>query len=110
MKRSLIVTLNCLMIAGSLPSPQFQQNAISQQAQSKTYYIRTDGTFIQNCNGLVNAPYPGSGVNQSCAWDHPFRALPPMGTPLIAGGDTLIINAGREAYRMGWRNREMRNT
>ena len=97
---SLIVTLNCLMIAGSLPSPQFQQNTISQQAPSKTYYIRTDGSSAQNCTGLVDAPYPGGGTAQPCAWDHPFRALPPMGTPLIAGGDTLIIGVG--SYRMGY--------
>ena len=39
-------------------------------------------------------------MGQPCAWDHPFRALPPDGTPRIAGGDTLIIAAG--SYRMGY--------
>ncbi|MBI3161400.1 MAG: S-layer homology domain-containing protein [Chloroflexi bacterium] len=107
MKRSLvfwlgliIVSLSCSMIAGSSPSEKFQQSALPQQAPSKTYYVRIDGSSAQNCTGLVDAPYPGSGANQACAWDHPFRALPPTGTPLIVGGDTLIIGAG--SYRMGY--------
>jgi hypothetical protein len=65
-----------------------------------TYYVRADGGGATQCTGLVNAPYPGSGTNQPCAWDHPFRALPPLGTARISGGDTLIIAAG--AYRMGY--------
>ncbi len=73
--------------------------------QVVTYYIRTDGGSPEQCNGRVDAPYPGSGVNQPCAWDHPFRALPPPGpggvlpSPRIAGGDTLIIASG--SYKMG---------
>jgi hypothetical protein len=65
-----------------------------------TYYIRTDGGSAEQCTGLVDAPYPGSGVDQPCAWDHPFRALPPDGAPRITGGDTLIIRPG--AYMMGY--------
>jgi len=65
-----------------------------------TYYVRPDGGSPEECTGLVNAPYPGSGTGQPCAWDHPFRALPPGGTPRIAGGDTLIIGAG--SYMMGF--------
>lgn len=62
--------------------------------------MRTDGGSPEQCTGLVDAPYPGSGTNQPCAWDHPFRALPPKGTPRIQGGDTLIIGAG--SYMMGY--------
>ena len=65
-----------------------------------TYYVRTDGGSAEQCTGLVSAPYLGSGTNQPCAWDHPFRALPPGGTPRISGGDTLIIGPG--AYSMGY--------
>ena len=65
-----------------------------------TYYVRIDGGDAAQCTGLANAPYPGSGANQPCAWDHPFRALPPLGTARVSGGDTLIIAAG--AYRMGY--------
>jgi hypothetical protein len=65
-----------------------------------TYYVRPDGGSAAQCNGLADAPYSGSGTDQPCAWDHPFRALPPEGTPKIAGGDTLIIAAG--SYRMGY--------
>ncbi len=69
-------------------------------AQSATYYVRPDGGSTEQCTGQADAPYPGSGVAQPCAWDHPFRALPPMETPRIAGGDTLRIAAG--SYRMGY--------
>ncbi|MFZ5879128.1 MAG: S-layer homology domain-containing protein [Chloroflexota bacterium] len=68
-------------------------------ASGTAYYVRADGGNAQQCTGLVDAPYPGSGTNQPCAWDHPFRALPPGEAPRIAGGDTLIIGAGE--YRMG---------
>jgi hypothetical protein len=64
------------------------------------YYIRPDGGSDEECTGLADVPYPGSGAGLPCAWDHPFRALPPDGTPRIAGGDTLIVAAG--AYRMGF--------
>ncbi|MBN1955304.1 MAG: hypothetical protein JW900_09675 [Anaerolineae bacterium] len=69
-------------------------------SQLATYYVRPDGGTPEQCTGLVDAPYPGSGTSQPCAWDHPFRALPPGGTPRIAGGDTLVIGSGD--YRMGY--------
>jgi len=73
----------------------------SAHAQSPaTYYVRPDGGSTEQCTGLVDAPYPGSGTGQPCAWDHPFRALPPGGPPRIAGSDTLIIGAG--SYMMGY--------
>lgn len=68
-------------------------------AAGNTYYVRTDGGEPTQCDGRADLPYPGNGSAQSCAWDHPFRALPPGGPPRIAGGDTLIIGAG--SYRMG---------
>jgi hypothetical protein len=65
-----------------------------------TYYIRPDGGSTEQCTGLEDAPYPGSGSAQSCAWDHPFRALPPDGEPRIDGGATLLIGSG--SYMMGY--------
>ena len=73
---------------------------VGEAGRGTTYFVRPDGGSTQQCNGLVDAPYPGSGECQPCAWDHPFRALPPGGTPNIAGGDTLIIGPG--SYRMGY--------
>lgn len=64
------------------------------------YFIRPDGGSLDECTGLVDAPYPGSGSSQPCAWNHPFQALPPNGMPRILGGDTLIIGAG--SYMMGY--------
>lgn len=65
--------------------------------QETTCYVRTDGGSTIQCSGRVDAPYPGGGTNQPCAWDHPFRALPPMAAPqfgrpldeLAAGWATL---------------------
>ena len=65
-----------------------------------TYFIRPDGGDYAQCTGLADAPYPGSGTNRPCAWDHPFRALPPEGPPRISGGDTLTVGAG--SYQMGF--------
>lgn len=64
-----------------------------------TYYVRIDGGTAVQCNGTSDAPYPGSGTNQACAWSHPFWALDDAGNWKIQGGDTLIINPG--SYRMG---------
>ena len=75
-------------------------SVLATPAAGQTYYVRPDGGSAEQCTGLANAPYPGSGLNQPCAWDHPFRALPPDGPARIQGGDTLIIAAG--SYRMGY--------
>jgi hypothetical protein len=68
-------------------------------AWGTTYYVRPDGGDADRCTGLADAPYPGSGTGQPCAFSHPFVALPPGGTPVMTGGDRLIIAAG--SYRMG---------
>ncbi len=68
------------------------------EPSATTYYIRPDGGSPHQCTGQVDAPYPGSGTGQPCAWDHPFRALPPDGSPRFAGGDTLIIGPGPWIY------------
>ena len=83
-------------VEASAPTPALVPTAV---AQAVTYYVRPDGGSPAQCTGRVNAPYPGSGSAQPCAWDHPFRALPPDGTPRIQGGDTLIVAAG--SYQMG---------
>jgi hypothetical protein len=66
---------------------------------TSTYYVRPDGGSAEQCTGMSDAPYGGEGTGQDCAWDHPFRALPPGGTARVSGGDTLIIGQG--GYRMG---------
>lgn len=74
----------------------------AQPAISKTpatFYVRADGGSVDQCDGRHDAAYPGSGSDRSCAWRHPFDALPPGGKARIAGGDTLVIGAG--SYMMG---------
>ena len=86
---------------GSPPPAPTQTKALNlRPATQNTFYVRPDGGSPDQCNGLANVPYPGSGTGQDCAWDHPFRALPPGDSPHIAGGDTLIITSG--SYRMGY--------
>jgi PKD repeat protein len=67
---------------------------------AETYFVRTDGGSADQCTGLSDAPYPGNGNGQACAWNHPFVALPPGASPRIEGGDTLMIGDG--SYRMGF--------
>ncbi len=73
---------------------------VSSISWANTYYIRSDGGTAEQCNGLVDAAYPGSGTNQSCAWNHPFWALDSSGNWKINGGDTIIIDSG--SYMMGY--------
>jgi len=65
-----------------------------------TYYVRPDGGTDTQCTGMVDAPYPGNGTNQPCAWSHPFWALDGSGNWKIKGGDTIIISSG--SYKMGY--------
>jgi PKD repeat protein len=73
---------------------------VAVPGSAATYYVRPDGGSRSQCSGLADAPYPGSGADQACAWDHPFRALPPGGPAAIEGGDTLIIGTG--SYMIGF--------
>lgn len=72
----------------------------SAQCWAATYYVRTDGGTADQCTGLSDSPYPGSGSGQNCAWSHPFWALNASGNWKISGGDTLII--GQRSYKMGF--------
>jgi hypothetical protein len=72
----------------------------SSSCPAATYYVRTDGGTATQCTGQSDAPYPGAGTNQPCAWSHPFWALDESGSWKIAGGDTLLIHP--ESYRMGF--------
>lgn len=81
---------------------------LAHTAHAATYYVRTDGGTAFQCNGSADAPYPGSGSAQDCAWMDPTIPLPlgddeyghSIPPPLIHGGDTLVIGPG--AYMVGW--------
>ncbi len=64
--------------------------AASAPAWGTTYYVRVDGGTDQQCNGQSDAPYPGSGAGQPCAWSHPFYAL-------TGGGAWKLL--GRQGYK-----------
>ena len=67
---------------------------------AQTYYVRTDGGSAGQCTGLADAPYPGQGKDQACAWNSPLVALPTHDMARIDGGDTLLIGPGD--YLVGW--------
>lgn len=73
--------------------------APSRAVVFSTYYVRSDGGSAEQCTGRVDAPYPGSGSAQPCAWSHPFWALDANGQWKLQGGDTLVIHSG--SYKMG---------
>lgn len=75
-----------------------------------TWYIRPDGgtrhsTNVRRgqCDGQADAPYPGKGSNQHCAFND-YRYLYSDGTYnnkawVISGGDTVIVRGG--PWRVG---------
>lgn len=70
----------------------------------QTWYVRTDGGTRQQCTGLADAAYPGSGTNQPCAFKHPFWLVTANLSSsdwkwIINGGDTVVIEPG--TYYMG---------
>lgn len=89
-----------IMTSPTAPGVQPSAAATLPESVGTVYYVRPDGGSHTQCTGLADAPYPGSGEGQPCAWDHLFRALPPGGSPRIAGGDALLVAAG--AYQMGF--------
>ena len=100
MSKSIILLVLVGMMMGAFARLAARDGTALAAVQSATYYVRPDGGSPEQCTGLTDAPYPGGGLHQDCAWDHPFRALPPDGPVRIQGGDTLIIAAG--SYRMGY--------
>ena len=90
-----------------------------------TWFVRTDGGSRYDaavptgqCNGTTDAPYPGTGVNQNCAFSS-VQYLYTDGTYgnsawVIAGGDTVVIrgcaalsgeqNSDSPHCRVGWIN------
>ena len=70
-----------------------------RDCEALTYFVRTDGGSPAQCTGTADRAYPGTGTDRPCAWDHPFRALPPAGPARLSAGDTLTIGPGE--YRMG---------
>ena len=102
-------------------------------AEATTYFIRADGgtrydvTQVPTgqCDGQGDAAYPGTGVNQHCAWStfhylYDFGNCPgtmgfcpgSYGSWAIAGGDTVVVrscasvpgevNPSNPNCRLGW--------
>lgn len=50
------------------------------------YYCRNDGGTAVQCNGIVDAAYPGSGTGQACAYSSIQTAV-----NACVGGDTVML-------------------
>jgi len=100
----------------------------AQQAAGSgaTWYVRPDGgtRYSSNapkgqCNGKADSSYPGTGVNQNCAfndfrymWDDDSGVVSGQGTWIGSAGDTVYIfgctalptqqNAVNPTCRIGW--------
>lgn len=72
-----------------------------------TWYVRSDGGDRSQCKGQSDAAYPGTGLEQACAFRHPyflFVADQKYGEKpgwIINGGDTVIVRNG--SYRIGYK-------
>lgn len=73
---------------------------VATPVAAETWYVRPDGGDPSRCDGRSDRSVAAAGADRACAWRHPFDALPPAGTPRIAGGDTLWIRPG--SYRIGF--------
>jgi hypothetical protein len=78
-------------------------DASAPKLHGTVWYVRKDGGDRTQCNGKADVAYPGSGTNQSCAFDDP-RYLYTDGSGgayswLIAGGDSVVVRDG--PWRIG---------
>lgn len=92
-------------------SPPTTATAVLTLTIANVWYVRADGGTRHSdhqpdgqCDGKSDAPYPGSGVNQRCAFND-FRSLYDDHTYgkigwVIAGGDTVILRGG--PWRVGF--------
>lgn len=60
----------------------------SAPCRASTFFVRGDGGSAARCTGLANAPDPGSGSAQACAWSSPQTAF-----NAATGGDVVSIRA-----------------
>jgi hypothetical protein len=93
----------------------FTFNVVAPTPTSQTWYVRPDGgtPFVNStqtpagqCSGLVNAAYPGTGVNQPCAMGNLRYLWTDQVTPnheqwMIGPGDTVIVAQNSAGYNLG---------
>jgi hypothetical protein len=93
----------------------FAFKVVAPAVTGQTWYVRPDGgtpyvnstqTPAGQCSGLVNAPYPGTGVNQPCAMGNLRYLWTDQVTPnheqwMIGPGDTVIVAQNSAGYNVG---------
>jgi hypothetical protein len=120
-KQQLLIGLIVLIVAAVV----VKVSLFSTPRTPVTWYVRADGGTRHSslmtsgqCDGQADVAYPGSGVNQHCAFND-FRylwdddsGLIGAGSWIITGGDTVIVrgchalptqqNPSNPACRLGW--------
>jgi hypothetical protein len=96
-------------------STSFTFDVVAPTLTTQTWYVRPDGgtpyvnstqTPSGQCSGLVNAAYPGSGVNQPCAMGNLRYLWTDQVTSnheqwMIGPGDTVIVAQNSAGYNTG---------
>jgi hypothetical protein len=106
--------VSCVTAGNATYSPApatYTVTVIAGSAGGHTWYVRPDGgtpytnathTPAGQCNGLANAAYPGSGVDQPCAFgdfeDLYFDQVTHTQQWVISGGDTVIVYPKTSGY------------
>ena len=84
-----------------MPSPSWPAAA----RQGTIWFVRSDGGDRNQCTGTADSPYLGAGLQQNCAFSHPYYLFTndTYGNRewLVHGGDTILIRGG--PYRMGYK-------
>lgn len=96
---AITIALMLLSVFRFLENPKAMLRAVYSTAYywifvPRTFFVRNDGS--QNCTGLVDAAYPGSGTGQPCAFSDLQHAL-----NQTTFGDTVKLKAGHTFTRGG---------
>lgn len=86
-------------VPAAAPAPPVPPPPFDSTPHGTAYYVRVDGGEADQCTGTADAPYPGRGTRQACAWNSLHQALPSTGQARIKGGDTLYVAPG--TYPLG---------
>lgn len=98
-------------------TPYITLTAVAGGTGTNTWYVRPNGGTVYSaggntsgqCDGLHDADYSGTGINQACAAGN-LRYLYADGVHsyvqnwLISGGDTVIVRQNSAGYEIGYDN------
>ena len=108
-----MATITCTL--GSLTVGR-SVTVVAAPTGGNTWYVRPNGgtrydaaVTAGQCNGTVDADYPGTGTNQNCAFSNPMylftdETSSTVYTGALNGGDTAIIHPSTVPYPVVYKN------